>query len=266
MQINARKIFYGEKTNNNMKRFFLIILCVLLATRIDAQVELVFDNSHVVSVSFMDYTKDNHGLSCLLQYIDSSNQLLVNGKKVRKSSDVYTEALEDIQCICDEIGHNRVPMAEDLGITVSFMKKQFNRKRIRLKYNNEFMKPSKADCDSILKIYQSLDKFNEWLMKTYPVFDQGVLVVNTAHNPLGLKIIIQTDKKTYYFDMTDIELFQPYMMRTSDKDCLRFLTNFNVNKHLWDLFKALNIKRNIPLKEEVIDSYILFCAEEYRLL
>jgi hypothetical protein len=165
----------------------------------------------------------------------------------------------------DVIAHDRVPAAEDMDIDTVVLKERFNRDLVQKEYGGWFLEPDSDACVYILKEYQSIDKLNAWLQKSYPSIDSGVFVINTAHDPRGIKIVIQTDMRTYYFDMRDIEIFQPYLMRTSDKDCLKFITNFNINKHIRNLFRALNVNRKIPWRDEVIESYILFCAEEYRL-
>ena len=164
--------------------------------------------------------------------------------------------MKKMQNLLDEIGHNRNPSAEDFGISATVLKKNKLPKLCRI-LNTEM-------CITLRKRIQSLDTFNIWLQEKYPIYDEGTLSINTIHNPCGLKIIIHTDKKKYYFDMRDIELFQPYLMRTSDKDCLKHLTNFCINKHLYNIFKILKVDRKIPFVNEIIESYNVYCTEEYR--
>ncbi len=239
-----------------MKRFFLAILCLSITTEIFAQNELVFNNEHVVSVFFIDYTEIIHGDSCMLCYIDTSKYLMVTGRLISKKTEVYKEAMKKMQNLLNEIGLNKNPSAEDFEISATVLKKNKLPKLCR-KLNTE-------KRTSIRKRIQSLDTFNIWLQEKHPVYDEGTLLINTIHNPCGLKIIVDTNKKEYYFDMRDIELFQPYLMRTSDKDCLKYITNFCINKYLYNIFKILKIDRKIPFVNEIIESYNVYCTEEYR--
>lgn len=239
---------------------------MLFATRVGAQRELVYAKEHVVSVSFIDYVWKSFGDSCLVKYVDSCDHLKVEKKHIYENTEIYNESLKEIQYLLDEIGNNRIPCAEDMDINISVLKKNFNRNLIRLKYYELFLKPDKKECDSIINRYQTIDAMNVWLKKKFPLVDDGFFVINTAHDPYGMRIIIQTDKELYYFDMRDIEKFQPYLMRSSNKESMKFLTNFNVNKHIRNLYGRLKIHRNIPWKNDVIDLYIISCAEEYRSL
>ena len=245
-----------------MKKGVLIIICVLILQRICAQCDLAFEDKRVVSVCIVDYSLKIDDDSCLLQY--NNYQILSGGNSYDSNSYVYKELTKEIQFLLDDIGHNKVPSAEDLDIDAVILKERFNSDLVQKKYAEIFLEPDSNDCMYILEKYQSLGMFTSWLQNAYPIIDSGVFVMNTAHDPRGIKIVVQTDRRTYYFDMRDIEMFQPYLMRTSDKNCLRFITNYNVNKHLQSLFKAMNIHREVPWRDEVIESYILFCAEEYR--
>ena len=236
---------------------------VLISQRIYAQCDLVYEDKPVVAVCIADYSLKNNDDSCMLRYND--HQIISNGLFYDSNSCVYKEFIQEMQSLLDEINHNRVPTIEDLEIDTVVLKKRFNKDSVQKEYSEWFLEPDSDVCVYILEEYQSLDKLNAWLQKSYPIIDSGVFVINTAHDPRGIKIVIQTDMRTYYFDMRDIEIFQPYLMRTSDKDCLKFITNFNINKHIRNLFRALNVNRKIPWRDEVIESYILFCAEEYRL-
>ena len=218
LQINARTNTANEKKDNGMKYFSLAILCLTITTKIFAQNELVFNNEHVVSVFFIDYTRIIHGDSCMLCYIDTSEYLMVTCRPNSKKTEVCKEAMKEMQIFLDEIGHDKNPSAEDFGISATVLKKNKIPKSCR--------KLSKEKRTSIRKRIQSLDTFQIWIQEKYPVNDEGTLSINTIHNPSGMKIIVHTDKKKYYFDMRDIELFQPYLMRTSEKDCLKHLTNF----------------------------------------
>lgn len=246
-----------------MKKDILIILFVLISQRICAQCDLVFENKRVVSVCFADYSLKNNGDSCILQY--NASQITADGHFYDINSSIYKELMEEMQSLLNEISHNRIPIAEYLDINTSILKEYLSKDSIQKNYYDLFLEPDDDDCLFILNKYQSLDLFASWLHEEYPIIDSGVFLINTAHDPRGIKIAIQTDMRTYYFDMRDIEIFQPYLMRTSDKDCLRFITNFNVNKHIRNLFKVLNIHRNVPWRDEVIESYILFCAKDYRI-
>ena len=248
-----------------MKIGALMTFFLLFTSRSFAQGKLIFENEHVVSISFVDYTEKIQGDSCLLQYNDSCDHLWVLRRHVYNDSRVYNRSLKEMQSLLDEIGRNNVPTAEDLDINIYVMKKELNRRKILLKYNQLFLAPDKDESENILKRYQPVHVFNDWLQNSYPIIDSGLIVINTAHDFRGMKIIIKTDRKVVYFDMRDIEMFQPYLMRTSDKDCLKLFTNFNVNKHIKNIFKILNIGRNVPWVDEVIESYILFCAKDYRL-
>lgn len=239
-----------------MKYLSIAILCLSISTGIFAQNELVFNNEHVVSVSFIDYKEIIHGNSLMLCYIDTSKYLLVKDKFISTKTGVCKEVMNEMQNLLDEIGHNRNPSAEDLGITAAVLRKNKLPGPSR-RWRNEL-------CTSINKRIQSLDTFNIWLQENYPVYDEGKLSINTIPDPCGMKITVHTDKKKYYFDMRDIELFQPYLMRTSDQDCLKHLTNFCLNTHLYNIFKILRIDRKIPFTNEVIESYNVYCAEEYR--
>lgn len=246
-----------------MKGIFLILCSLLITVKLCAQNNLIYENEDVTSVSFMDYTLKDIEDSYLFQYKD--NRIISSGSIYDVDSDIFEELLKEIQYLLDDIDHNRAPSAEDLDIDSVVLKERFNCDLVQKKYYDYFLGPDSDDCVYILEKYQSLDKLTAWLQKSYPIIDSGLFMINTAHDPLGMKIVIQTDRRKIYFDMRDIEMFQPYMMRTSDKNCLRFITNFNVNKHLRKLFKTLNIPRDIPWRDEVINSYILFCADEYKL-
>ena len=245
-----------------MKKCITVILALLFTAKIDAQCELKFQNEDVMSVSFVDYIGRD---SCILQYDDGDGFLCANHNHRYTHGRIYREALKEIQMLLDTIVHNRIPQAEDIDINISVMKKYFSRRQIRSKYYSIFLEPDREDCNEILGRYQEIAILDNWLEKTYPIIDSGVFVINTSHDIRGMKIIIQTNKKTYYFDMSDVDSFQPYLMRTSDKDCLKFITNFNVNKSLRKLFKILKVKRSIPWQEAVLDSYIRSCAKTYRL-
>jgi hypothetical protein len=246
-----------------MKGILLTLFSFVIATKLCAQNKLIYEDENVQSLFFVDYTLRGSEDSCLLQY--SNNQIISSGNTYGGDSHIYGNLLKEIQALLDVIAHDRVPAAEDMDIDTVVLKERFNRDLVQKEYGGWFLEPDSDACVYILKEYQSIDKLNEWLQKSYPSIDSGVFVINTAHDPRGIKIVIQTDMRTYYFDMRDIEIFQPYLMRTSDKDCLKFITNFNINKHIRNLFRALNVNRKIPWRDEVIESYILFCAEEYRL-
>ena len=247
-----------------MKNIFLAILCLSITPEVFAQNELVFNDEHVVSVFFRDYTEIIHGDSCMLYYIDTSKCLMVVGSPIRKNTEIYKEALTEMQNLLNEIGHNRNPSAEDLGISATELSESAHYLRRSLFYYRLRRKTSKERCSVIRRRLQSLDTFNLWLQEKYPVYDEGELLINTIHDPSGMKIIVGTDKQKYYFDMRDIELFQPYLMRTSDMDCLKLLTNFRINLHLNNVFKALKINRKIPFSKEIIELYTAYCIEEYQ--
>lgn len=244
-------------------KFFLIIAFVLISQKICAQCDLMFEGKRVVALCIADYSLKINDDSCLFRYND--HQIISNGHFYDSNSYVYNEFLEEMQSLLNEINHNRMPTVEDLEIDTVMLKEQFNRDLVQKEYGEWFLEPDSDDCSYIMGKYCSLDILTAWLQKSYLIIDSGVFVINTAHDSRGIKIVIQTDRKIYYFDMRDIEIFQPYLMRTSDKDCLRFITNFNINKHIRNIFKVLNIHREIPWRDEVIESYILFCAEDYRL-
>lgn len=237
-----------------MKYFRFAILCLSIMTDVFAQNKLVFNNEHVVSISFMDYKKSAHGDSCMLCYIDTSEHLMVTDRLISIKTEIYEESMKEMQNLLDEIGHNRNPSAEDFGIFEAVAKKKLPKLG---------RKSSKEKYMFIRKRIKSLDTFNIWLQKKFPVYDEGTVLINTIQDPYGVKIIIHTDKKKYFFDMRDIELFQPYLMRTSDRDCLKYLTNFCINKHLYNIFKLLKIDRKIPFVNEIIESYNVYCTEGY---
>ena len=240
----------------------MTIVFVLISQIICAQCDLVFEGKRVVAVCIADYSLNINEDSCTFQYND--HQIISHELFYDSNSYVYKEFLQEMQYLLNEIDHNRVPTVEDLEIDTVVLKKQFNRDLIQKKYSKWFLKPDRDACMYILERFQSLAMLTAWLQESYPILDSGVFVINTAHDSRGIKVVVKTDMKTYYFDMRDIEIFQPYMMRTSAKDCLRFITNFNINKHIRNLFKLLNIHREIPWRDEVIESYIRFCAEEYK--
>lgn len=225
-------------------------------TKIFAQNELTFNNEHVVSIFFMDYKEIIHEDSCVLCYIDASKQLMVAGRLISTKKKVHKEVVKEIQSLLDEIGQNKEPSAEDFGISKSVLKKNKLPRSCRIS--------SKETCTIIRDRIQSLDTFNIWLQEKFPVYDEETLLINTIHDPCGIKIIIHTDTEKYFFDMRDIELFQPYLMRTSDKDCLKCLTNFCVNEQLYTIFKILRIDRKIPFAKEIIELYNVYCTEECR--
>ena len=241
----------------------LLVLFLLIATKICAQNELIYENENVQSLFFVDYTLKGSEDSCLLQY--NNSQIISLGNTYVRDYPIFNILLKEIQTLLDVIAHNSVPTAEDMDIDTIVLKERFNKDLVQKRYDEWFLEPDSDAYVYILEEYQSLDKLNAWLQESYPIIDSGVFVINTAHDPRGIKIVIQTDMRTYYFDMRDIEIFQPYLMRTSDKDCLKFITNFNVNKHLRNLFKTLNIRRGVPWRNEIIESYIHFCAVDYRL-
>lgn len=249
-----------------MKHYSFIVLYLLLVTSNYAQNGLTFLDDHVIMVSFVDYEKKNPDDSCIFQYVDSIGFIRMEQKHIHHiGSYKYEVLLQELQSLLDELCYNRLPQPEILSISLVELKKRFTRGRIIFKYSEQFLSPNWEDCDSIMKRYRSVDTFYLWLKKTYPIIDSGTFVINTAHDTRGIKIIIQTKKKKYYYDMRDIELFQPYLMRTSDNDCLRFITNFTINKHIRNLFKELKVCRKIPWTNELIDKYIISCAEDYRL-
>lgn len=242
-----------------MKSILLTLFSLVIVTKLCAQNNLIFEGENVQSILFVDYIED----SCLLQYND--NRIISSGHTYDRDSHIYKNSVRGIQSLLDVIDHNIVPTAEDLDIDMVVLKERFNRDLLQKKYYDLFLEPDSEDCVYLLEKYQSLDMLTAWLQESYPIIDSGEIVINTAHDIHGMKVIIQTDSRKVYFDMRDIEIFQPYLMRTSDKDCLRFITNFNVNKHVRYVFKSLNVNRNIPWINEVIESYILFCAKDYRL-
>ncbi|WP_405375394.1 hypothetical protein [Pseudobutyrivibrio sp.] len=242
-----------------MKSILLTLFSLVIVTKLYAQNNLIFEGENVQSILFVDYIED----SCLLQYND--NRIISLGHTYDRDSPIYKNSVREIQSLLDVINHNRVPTAEDLDIDMVVLKERFNRNLLQKKYYDLFLEPDSEDCVYILEKYQSLDMLTAWLQKSYPIIDSGEIVINTAHDIHGMKVIIQTDRRKVYFDMRDIELFQPYLKRTSNKNCLIFLTNYNVNKHIQHIFKLLNINREIPWIDEVIESYILFCAEDNRL-
>ena len=246
-----------------MKDSILIIVFMSVAVNVFAQHDLIFENEKVKSVTIIDNASHFDNNCCLIQYIDSCKLLIVSEKHLHnEKSHIYIESLIEIQSLLKEITRYRTPTSDALEVDAEEMNRFFNAKVIRKKYYDLFMEPNKEDRKAILHKYQSIDLFNKWLTQQYPVLDSGQLKINTAHDLRCIKIIIQTDNKIYYFDMRDIELFQPYLMRTSDLNCIKFITNFNVNKHIRNLFRLANIHRNVPWKEALINSYILWCAED----
>ncbi|MBO4588162.1 MAG: hypothetical protein J5711_04585 [Bacteroidales bacterium] len=225
-----------------MKKTFWISLFIVIASIAMAQGDLYFDGEHVKSVSFLDYNSGTTACSdykCLLLFVDSTAQIVVNESNSVKKNKLRKKVLIELQSILNELGQSKKTSVENLDINLNFLKK--SRKQVPPKY-------------------QSLIFFDTWLQRTFPFEANNKLSVSSAHNPNGIKIVVSTDERVYYFDMLDAEAFQPYWMRTSDKDNIKSIVNFNVNKHLVILFNILKIPRKVPWRDEMIDLYSKYCS------
>lgn len=249
-----------------MKRIIPILLIMCFAQYCMAQDNnLFFKNARVSSITMIDYDTEGMISSVLLQYQDSCGcRINIGNRTSNENTSVFRSALPHLARLLDEIGHSDNPSSVKLGVTDSILRKRLTKKRLLLKYSNLFLKPDREEWSIILNKYCSEKMFDMYLKNSFQAVDSGAIVVNTAHDWSCLRVEIQTDQKTYYFDMRDIDLlFQPYLMRCSTHDCLTNITNLNVNKCLADLFYTAKIHRHIPWIEDLIDSYVFWCAEDY---
>lgn len=207
--------------------------------------KLWFNGKKVVSLSITDYYKKNS----LLQYTDSnSRKIEVRRREYYENSRVFHDALNEMQLMLLEIGHDRKPTAEELGIDEAALKRRIDK-------TNRWI-PEK---------YISVKMMNKWLKDEYHINDteegHNWIKIRTGQ-PCGIRIVVRTEDETYYFDMEEADEFQTYWMRSTKKDGIRNIVNFNVNKHLIELFRCLRIGRKVPWSNEVIDKYVSDCSEK----
>ena len=215
--------------------------CTSSKTVTNVQNGLRFNGEAVVSLSIRDYNQKNN----LLQFSDSIRRKIIVKKRVyNEYTSVFHDVLDELQLLLYEIGNDGVPTAEDFGIDEKLLKE-------RIDETNQWL-PER---------YISVKMLNEWLMEEYSNYVGGLnwIKIHTGP-PCGIRIIVRTEKESYYFDMDDEFEFQPYWMRTSSKNCFRSIVNFNVNRHLIDIFNVLRIKRKVHWRDDIIDKYVSDCA------
>ena len=241
-----------------MKSYFILIYCLVGVICTHAQSNLTFQGHEVDSIIIFEYGPQ-HSNQVIFRYDES--QIITKKKVYERTAKTYENAANELQQMLEELPNYQCPTAESLGIDSAIITKQFFRSRYRRFLNDwRYYKriPSLRFFDEELvedKKCLSLETFNKWLCDRFSSLDSVMLIMNTSHGLSGLKIKIVAKDQDFVFDMTDQNLFQEYSMISPSINGLKYYSNFNVNKHIVNLFNQVKIKRQVPWVTEILEAY-----------